>query len=165
MKELILIRHAKSSWENRALTDFDRPLNYRGQHDAPFMGEKLAASGFVPELIITSPAVRTLQTADLFAKALGYPPDKLIQEPTMYEANIQDLLAIIHKIPDTHERVALFGHNPGMTSLCYVLSLHDVENIPTCGMAVIRVDVQSWQDVVPKKGEFVMFDYPKRYKT
>lgn len=163
MKQLILIRHAKSSWKNPDLADFDRPLNKRGLRDAPLMGEKLASQGYVPDFMISSPAARARQTTQLLAEKLGFPPAKIEWQPQIYEANVANLLSVINGIPDACNRAALVGHNPGLTSLCYVLTQHDVQNIPTCGIVVVGLKLQTWREVAPKCGEFVLFDFNKRH--
>src|SRR6476659_2397420 len=107
MKTLFLIRHAKSSWDDTALPDKDRPLGDRGRRDAPKMGKRLAKRDVKPDLILSSPARRALTTAESVAKKLDY---KLT-------GAVHDLLNVIHKVGDKLERVMLFGHNPELTEL------------------------------------------------
>jgi phosphohistidine phosphatase len=164
MKQLYLIRHAKSSWKDPDLTDMERPLNKRGKHDAPFMGERLSRYNVQPDLIISSPANRALSTAKLIAKEIGYPNKRIAANESAYLAGVQALLTIIRGIDASYSRVMLFGHNPGLTELAVYLSKHQVENIPTCGVFCIDFHVDSWRDVSEGNGIFAFFDYPKKHQ-
>ena len=164
MKRLYLIRHAKSSWKDPDLTDMERPLNKRGKHDAPFMGERLSRYNVQPDLLISSPAKRALSTAKLIAKEIGYPSKDIAANESAYLAGVPSLLNTIHGIDDSHSRVMLFGHNPGLTELAVYLSNHHVDNIPTCGIFCIDFDVDSWKDVSERTGSFAFFDYPKKHQ-
>ena len=164
MKSLTLIRHAKSSWKNPDQADFERPLNKRGKKDAPLMAEKLAANMARPDLILSSSAKRAIDTAKIFAEKLDYPKSNIVQQRSIYEAGLSELLDIIHAIDDTHSSVLLFGHNPGFTYLGELLTNHEVENIPTCGIFAMQFAVSSWREIAPATGTLVSFDYPKRYK-
>lgn len=121
MKTLFLIRHAKSSWDDTALPDKDRPLNDRGRRDAPKMGERLAKRDVKPDLILSSPAVRALRTAEIIAKKLDY-RRKIVVNERLYAVGADDLLDVIHQLGDKVERVMLFGHNPELTELAHRLS-------------------------------------------
>src|SRR5687768_1175410 len=112
MKELILVRHAKSSWKDQDLTDFERPLNKRGKRDAPFMGGLLKKITQSPDLIISSPAARALSTAKIIAKELDFPVDKIKKDIKIYLAEEVELFKIVKKISDKHQRIILVGHNP-----------------------------------------------------
>ncbi len=102
MKRVYLVRHAKSDWKRIGLADRDRPLNKRGKRDAPVMGQRLAARGVKPDLIVTSPAKRARKTAKVFAKELGYPKDEIVVEERVYEGGVEDLWDIIRGTDDTH---------------------------------------------------------------
>lgn len=161
MKRLTLVRHAKSSWKDRDLSDFDRPLNKRGKHDAPMMGERLAKLKFMPDQIVTSPAKRAIKTAQIIARAIGYPQKKILEQRGVYDADRTVLLQIIQGFDDAFRHVMLFGHNPAFTYFANDF-IHDyIENIPTCGIVCIDFDVRSWADIGPGKGHLVFFDYPK----
>lgn len=162
MKRLYLIRHAKSSWDNPALPDFRRPLNKRGKQDAPVMGQRLANQRELPELIVSSPAVRALVTAQTIADQIGYPIDQILEDPDIYEGTIATLLHVVHGVSDSHERAALVGHNPGLTFLANTLGSTRIDNIPTCGVVQIDLAIARWQDVAPGVGTTVDFDYPKK---
>jgi len=133
-KTLYLLRHAKSSWKDLSLSDFDRPLNKRGKHDAPFMAEKMKAKGISPENIISSPAKRAKKTARVFSEVLESP---LYLVPKLYEGNIEEMLWIINKAFETQDEVMLVGHNPELTFLNDLLSDKKIVNIPTAGIVAI----------------------------
>lgn len=162
MKTLLLTRHAKSSWDDPALPDFDRPLNKRGKHDAPRMGKWLAKQDIIPSRIISSPARRARNTAKVFAKALAFPVEKIRYEDSLYGADCQQLLMLIRQISDHHDRILLVGHNPGITDAVNNLTDADVANVPTCGVAVIEFTANSWEEVTGKSGELQAFYIPKQ---
>lgn len=162
MKRLVLLRHAKSSWKDASLADFDRPLNKRGKQDAPMMGQRLAGRGLAPDSIVSSPARRARHTARSVAEALDYPEDEIVFEAAIYEAGVADLLQVARHLDDSDDEVVLVGHNPGFTDLCNLLSGETIDNLPTCAAACIVFDLPSWGQIGPQTGELVFFDYPKR---
>ena len=139
MKTLFLIRHAKSSWDDTALPDKDRPLNDRGRRDAPKMGERLAKRDVKPSLILSSPAVRALRTAEIIAKKLDYRRKDIVVTERLYAAEADDLLDVIHQLGHKVERVMLFGHNPELTELAHRLS-GEITHMPTCVVAEFTFD-------------------------
>ncbi len=163
MKRLYLVRHAKSSWKDLSLDDFDRPLNKRGKQDAPFMGKRVKKYKMLPDLIISSPAKRAAKTAKIIAKEIGFPKKKIIYDASIYEAGMASLITVVRNIDDLANEVMLFGHNPGLTILAEDLTNAQVDNIPTCGIFCIDFDVNSWKEIEEGKGRVVFFDYPKKY--
>ena len=161
MKTLFLIRHAKSSWGDTALPDEDRPLNDRGRRDAPKMGERLAKRDVKPDLILSSPAMRALETAEIIAKKLDYRRKDIVVDGRLYAVGADELLDVIHKLGDKLERVMLFGHNPGLTELAHRLS-SKIAHMPTCAVAEFTFDAKSWSKIGKVKLAKVAFDYPKR---
>ena len=165
MKTIIMVRHAKSSWKDPSLDDFDRPLNKRGKRNAPFMGEKLKERQIMPDLILSSPAKRARKTAIAVAKAIGYPKKKIKYDDNMYHPSARYLLEMVRNQDDKNETIMLFGHNPDFNDFADMLLKHNpIYNIPTTGVYCIRFDVDSWKKLREGKGESVFFDYPKRYK-
>lgn len=160
-KRLTLVRHAKSDWADPALDDFDRPLNARGARDAPEMAARLVARKLVPTLILTSPALRALTTARVFAGALGCPARRLRQVPEAYLASPEQLLEIVRGAGSA-AHVMLVGHNPGIAELALRLAT-DQESIdmPTCAVASYRVPVAHWKDLAFGRAERDHYDYPK----
>jgi phosphohistidine phosphatase len=165
MKTLILIRHAKSSWDDPDLDDRDRPLNGRGKRDAPLMGAVLRKRGLSPDRIISSPARRALKTAKLIAALIDFPASQIAVDDRIYLAAAQTLLDVIQELPDEPNQVMLFGHNPGFTELVSVLTGTGVGNVPTCGVVSIEFAVDSWAAVSPAAGRLKFFDYPKQHRS
>jgi phosphohistidine phosphatase len=145
MKTLYLLRHAKSSWDDSSVSDFDRPLNERGEKAAPFVGSLMKERGMTPEAIISSPAKRAKQTAKLVAKAAEF-PSKISYDERIYEASTARLLAVMGEIADGIDSVMIVGHNPGMESLIWYLT-GKMEPMPTAALAVIELNVDRWSDV------------------
>ncbi|MFC2173317.1 histidine phosphatase family protein [Acidobacteriota bacterium] len=164
MKNLTIIRHAKSSWSFPDLTDFERPLNKRGKKDAPLMGKVLAEAGLKPDIIISSSAERAKGTAVEIAEKTGYKPTKIIFEPAIYGAHVDTLLDIVRSIKDKHDHAFLFGHNPGFFDLALCLTLGPLERLVTCGVVRTKLDVDSWSQVVEGCGELIEYIYPRLYK-
>ena len=145
MKHLTLIRHAKSSWKNPLLNDFDRPLNKRGKHDAPLMGHSIKNTLSTPDLILSSPARRTCKTIAMIAKIIDYPEKNILYKEDMYHAGTDELAAIIRKIDNLYSYVFICGHNPGITGLANYLCDDIIDNIPTCGLVQIRFGLEKWE--------------------
>lgn len=162
MKLLTLIRHAKSSWKEPGMEDFARPLNGRGKRDAAAMGQRLAAEGFLPDVIVSSPAKRARSTAARMGKEIGYPKSDIVFEEGIYHATSDRLLLIVRALDDSLDHVALVGHNPGFSELSGLLSQDYVGDMPTCGIVRLQLPVASWQEVKRKCGGLLDFDYPKR---
>ncbi|MBU0495276.1 MAG: histidine phosphatase family protein [Chloroflexi bacterium] len=162
MKTLILVRHAKSSWQHPGLTDHDRPLNARGRRDAPIMGQRLAQRGVSPDLLITSPAVRTQATVAAIAQTIGYPAAEIQVDDELYHASVFTWLTVIRSQDDDLDCVLYCGHNPGLTELVDTLSFLHLDNVPTCGIIELCFDVSAWIDVERARLTQADFDYPKR---
>ena len=146
MKTLILVRHAKSSRDDPALPDRERPLNDRGLKDAPMMGQRLAKAHVKPDLIVSSPAVRALTTAQAIAREIGYDEHHVEVDERLYATSSDALLAIVHTLDKKLDRVMLFGHNPEFTALAHRLS-DEVVDMPTCAVAEFRYDTKTWADI------------------
>ena len=161
MKVLTLVRHAKSSWKNAYLADIDRPLNKRGKRDAPMMGRRLAQQGYYTDVMVSSPAVRALATAEAIAVEIEYPWEEIVVDQRLYGADVTDWLEVIHTLDNAWERVMCIGHNPGMTDLVDYLAPYQVDNVPTCGIVELKLDVDRWALVGRVEPTEVSFDYPK----
>lgn len=160
-KTLYLVRHAKSSWDDPSLADRDRPLNERGLSSAPDMGRRLAAQGHKPDLVISSPARRALSTAKKLAKEMGYRESKVITDEHLYFSGTRSMVDLLEKLDDKHKKVMIVGHNPAMTSLLNILCDSEVENMPTCAVAMIEFDMESWSELTMTDGELMDYEYPK----
>lgn len=163
MKTLYLIRHAKSSRDNRDIPDFERPLNERGEKDAPFIAEVLKKKNVNVDLILSSPALRALTTAKIFAKELGISEKEIVADENIYEASRKDLVNVLLKIDDSKNNVILFGHNPGLTYLSNYICDFETDNIPTCGIIGMQLEFDSWKYIGSKSCGFKFFEYPKKY--
>jgi phosphohistidine phosphatase len=161
MKKLLIIRHAKSSWEDFTVSDFDRPLNDRGKRDAPMMAERIAARNITPDFVLTSPAKRARKTADLFAKALHVPTENIAEIPALYEAGISAFYEAVAAAPVSASTIMLVSHNPGITAFVNDLSAIKVDDMPTCAVFAVSCNITEWSDfhVAPK--DYLFFDYPK----
>jgi phosphohistidine phosphatase len=160
-KILYLVRHAKSSWKDASLADIERPLNKRGFRNAPLMAEWLVAQPEPPEFIVSSPANRALTTARAMAEALGQGPERIQVEQDLYFAGTHGMLRTLERVDDAFQRVMMVGHNPVMTRLLNQLSGADVWNMPTCAIAVIAFDMDSWGLVDCTAGELLAYQTPK----
>lgn len=162
MKKLFLIRHAKSSWANNDLEDFERPLNNRGKISADFMGKKLAESGIKPDSIISSPAKRTQRTSERIAQKVSYPNIDIHYFSELYLGDVKDYLSVINDVSDEHECIFIVGHNPGITVFLDYLCCEFADMV-TCAIAEIEFDLNSWAEVSRKTGMLKSFSYPKKY--
>lgn len=160
-KKVYLIRHAKSSWDDEGLDDFERPLGKRGKKDAPFMAQLLKRQNIMPDIIISSPAQRAKRTAETIADGIGY--NNILFLDDIYEASLQTLKKVLSKLDDGYGTVFLVGHNPSLNELAEYFTGFG-ENIPTCGIAEIEFACKKWSDIDPKNAKLVSFIYPKMYK-
>ena len=162
MKSLAILRHAKSSWDDHGLADFERPLADRGRRDAPMMATRLAERGLKPDLVITSPAARAEQTAELVTAGLGTIAVETRRDARLYLASPGDLLEVIRSIDEPFANVILVGHNPGLTLLGNLL-LPELKllNLPTCGVIAMRCTIELWSEIDPSTTSLEFYDYPK----
>ncbi|MDY0179714.1 histidine phosphatase family protein [Aliarcobacter skirrowii] len=163
MRELILIRHAKSDWSNPLLDDFERPLNKRGEKNAPFMAKILKKEIQKPDLIISSPSFRTKLTLEYFLKEFEY-KGEVIFEKSIYEAPYLNLLKAIKNIDDKYKTIFLIGHNPGLNDLANFLLGSFEDNIPTSGVLKIDFDTNSWKNISKDNSKLIFFKYPKMFE-
>ncbi len=162
MKTICLVRHAKSSWDYPELDDFDRPLNSRGRHDAPFMARQLLERTIVPELVVSSPANRAAATARTIAAQLHYPLERVRYEAELYDAGVEDLLGVIGRIDAAVGTLLLVGHNPGLTALADRLLGAPLGNIPTAGVCGLALDIPTWEGAGRQRAGLLFFDFPKK---
>ncbi len=161
MKYLYLIRHAKSSWSDLSLSDFDRPLNKRGKRDAPFMGGRMASFAQRPEVIVSSPAKRARKTARIIGAHIGFSKKDITLIKKLYTFSSEPIIEVIRKTEDSISSMALVGHNQGLTECAELLTSKLLENVPTCGIVLIEFPLLSWNLVEAGKGKLLLFDYPK----
>jgi phosphohistidine phosphatase len=164
VKTLYIVRHAKSSWDHDGISDFERPLNKRGHHDAPMMGAVLVGHGARPHLIRSSAAERAIHTARLLAGALSCSEEDIVADEGMYGAGPLELVDVIAGFPEDAREAMVVGHNPTMFMLAYRLGGFDAENLPTCGIVCIDFEMESWKDVRNVRGRIRYFEYPKKHR-
>ncbi len=162
MKQLLICRHAKSSWKNPELADIARPLNRRGKRNALLMGERLAARGMIPDFTLSSPAKRAGKTAVRLCKGMKVSRKLISINDAIYDTDSRGLLNVISKTDDRYYRLMLIGHNPELTLLVNHLAPVNIYNVPTCGIVAFSLAVNSWQDVQQAQAELLFFDYPKK---
>jgi phosphohistidine phosphatase len=160
-KQLLIVRHAKSDWDNASLSDFNRPLNKRGIKNAAIIGDKLIKKSFHPDLVISSPALRALSTCEAVCEKLGIDNSEIEINSNIYEASQQQLLKIINSIDNDFDKVAMFGHNNGVTDLTVYLTDADIFNIPTSGMVLISFPFENWNMISKGTGEVIFYEFPK----
>jgi phosphohistidine phosphatase len=160
MKTLLLLRHAKSDWENASLRDFDRPLAARGERDAPRIGKALRKRGPVPDLIISSPAARAKGTIEAVAKAAKLNPEIRFEE-VVYGASSPELIKLIRGLPDQKSCVLLVGHNPGFEDVCGRLT-GSQQRMPTAALAHIEFQIDRWEDIDDGDGKLIWLLTPKQ---
>lgn len=160
MKTLLLIRHAKSSWDNLNTPDVERPLNDRGKKDAPEMAKRLLKAGIRPDRIVSSPARRARHTAELFARELGLDEKGIVIQTELYHAQPATFQQVILGLNDEDDTVAIFSHNPGITAFVNTLGATRLDNMPTCAVFAVKSGSSKWSEFLSGP-EFLLFDYPK----
>jgi len=161
-KTLVLVRHAKSSWKEVGLADRERPLSGRGKRDAPRMGARLARRDARPELLVTSPAVRAVQTAEAMAVAFGRGPADFLVDEGLYDAGPEELMAVVRRFDDQVRHAMLVGHNPALTELANRLAECAIENVPTCGVVILRLATDTWTTAGDCPATLLEFLSPKK---
>ncbi|MCF8236631.1 MAG: histidine phosphatase family protein [Saprospiraceae bacterium] len=165
MKELFLVRHAKSSWDYPDLQDIERPLGARGKRDAPFMAEIIREKGVHPDKLVSSTARRAQDTALYFGKAFDRPVWDIELVDQIYEAFPDDLQTVVSGMDSQWDTVLMFGHNPGFTvyanRFCHGFRF---DNVPTCGIVHIRSEVDDWRDFLPGQAKVEAWFFPKEYR-
>jgi len=161
MKHILFVRHAKSDWSDGTLSDFQRPLNSRGKHDAPLMAKYLQDKGLQPTYLLSSPANRALSTAQLFAEVFRMEKESIATDESLYEAFTAQLIDAVKTLPDEHDTVAIFSHNPSITSAVAQFAESYIGNIPTCGVGVISFEGKRWADFSPENADLSQLLFPK----
>lgn len=166
MKELVLIRHAKSDWTNESIKDIDRPLNERGYSDAYYLADWYKTEFGLPELIVSSPATRAINTAFIFCRILGIKESAVKIADELYESTLEEYLHTIAQLDNKLNKVMIFGHNPVITNLTNDLNKDLLfENIPTCGIVKIGFTAANWNDIAEMKdGKLLLNKFPKSFK-
>ncbi len=162
MKRLTLVRHAQADAQLADQSDWERPLNRRGLLDAAEMAKRLKAQRLKPDLILCSPALRTRQTAEPFAKCFALSNDKIIFEDNLYLADTKHLLECVHNAGDMHH-LMLIAHNPGISEFAHwVAKDYEVDSMTTCAVFTAEFDIKTWRELTAGSGVNAALDYPQR---
>jgi phosphohistidine phosphatase len=161
MKSVIIIRHAKSSWDSIEVSDFDRPLNDRGKEDAPKMAKRLLERNVSIDAFISSSAKRARKTAALFIKEFEGDKEQIILMPTLYLAGPDAFYDAIANAPASAKTIAVFAHNPGITEFANELTDVRIDDMPTCAIFAVKADIKDWSEFKDAEKEYWFFDYPK----
>jgi phosphohistidine phosphatase len=160
MKTLLLMRHAKSNWKETDLADHERPLNNRGQKDAPRMGSILLDRELVPQQLLSSSALRARETAEAVAKVSGF-QGEIGYLDRLYLAEAEEYMTVLRELQDTIERVMVIGHNPGLETLLQLLT-NRTESLPTAVIAHLILPIQHWNELTSNtQGELIDIWRPK----
>ena len=162
MKILTIVRHAKSSWKDTRLSDRKRPLNKRGERDAPEMGRRIHEHGIRPSLIITSPAKRAWTTAKIIAQEINYPLEFLQREDGLYLASVNAILDTIVAQDNGFNNLMIVGHNPGLTDFANFLVPGLTNNLPTAGVVSVEIDRDDWSLYTQPQAKLLVHDWPKK---
>lgn len=144
MKTLIILRHGKSSWDDSTLRDIDRPLLNKGKSRTQLIADYLKNNGLVPDLIISSPAIRAYETAVIAALNLNYRPEAIRKNDDLYFVNTEKYFEAVYSTPDELEKIMIVGHNPMITDFCNYFLTIKINNLPTSGLAVFNLHTDSW---------------------
>ena len=161
MKTLLIIRHAKSAWDDPFLSDFDRTLTERGKSDAAMMAKRIINNSIKIDCIVSSPAKRAKKTAKIFMKEFEKNKKDLLLIPSLYEASVKDFYDAVENLDDKNDTVALFSHNPGITEFVNSLECSPIYNMPTCAVFALKIETDYWKEFGHAEKEFLFFDYPK----
>ena len=161
MKKLLIIRHAKSSWDYD-VNDKDRPLNNRGINDANLLSKHLINKVKDVDFVYSSPAIRALHTCAIFMRNLDLNFDRFLIEKKLYDFSGIDVKNFIKSLNDDYNTVMIFGHNYAFTSLVNELGDTTIENLPTSGMAIVELDLNQWHDL--RKGKTKQIIVPKELR-
>jgi phosphohistidine phosphatase len=159
---LYLVRHAKSDWAYEGLSDIDRPLNERGYRDAPVMAARVAKLGHEPDRIVSSPAIRALTTALIFARQFEHEASSVALEPRLYEASPAAFIHLLGEQVDAVHKLMVVAHNPTLTDVANDLGGVAISNVPTAAVVCVRFEAGSWAEALRQPGKLEFFEYPKK---
>ncbi len=161
-RKLFIVRHGKSSWDHEGLADIDRPLANRGIRNAGEMAERLLAKNLVPQLLLSSPANRALNTALIMSNCWGIGAENLQVHESLYDAYISEIEQVIAGVPADIKSLAIFGHNPSSTAYGNKFLEHPLDNLPTAGVVIVTLESKNWEGIRRKHVKETYVDYPKR---
>ena len=162
MKKLILIRHAKSSWKDMSLADFNRPLNGRGKSDGPLMASYLSNRFDNFDFLHSSSSVRTFETSKYFIEQIQF--GEIQYDDSLYHCSATSILNMIRSYSDNYQSVMIIAHNPGLTNLINNITNVSLDNLPTTGLAEIEFNINSWSNISYENSNLVDLKFPKQLK-
>ena len=162
MKTLFLVRHAKSDQGIDGIEDIDRPLNTRGYRDAHSMSSAMKEKMLLPDLIVTSPAIRAFSTALIFCRNFNFNPDDIIIKSALYDSSVKDYLKVVTQADDKFSNILLFGHNPIISDFANSLASAITESLPTCSIVGITSNCKYWENFEESECELLFYDFPKK---
>jgi phosphohistidine phosphatase len=162
MKKLYLVRHAKSDWTYEGLPDIDRPLNEKGYRNAHYMSKHLGSKKHIPDGVITSHAIRAINTALIFSRNLGFPENRISIDPNLYQSTVETFITQLSGIHEDLKNVFVFAHNPTITKLVNVLTDSNITDMPTCSIACIEYRENSWK--ATQSAALLWVDFPKNHQ-
>ncbi len=161
MKQVCLVRHAKAVGKNIGIPDFERSLEPRGVRDSRAMAQRLADDGIMPDLLITSPAYRALETAREFAHQYAIPMEQVVRNEGLYYNRAESFVDIVRQCDNAASLIMLFGHNPTFTEFAELLAPEFEQNMPKAAAVLIAFEIERWSELQPGSGRLVRFDSPK----
>jgi len=162
MKSLIIVRHCKSSWADLSLSDFDRPLNKRGNIDGELMSNYLREKEKKIDKLILSTSKRTRLTSKYFTEKIHFDSISYLDE--LYHASYSDIINIISKVENNFNSIMVIGHNPGLTELINQYTIMNIYNLPTTGVVKVEFKGDKWERITENKGIIVYKKFPKELK-
>ena len=161
MKKLVVVRHGKSSWKHD-LPDDKRPLKSRGKTDAKLVSKHFKSKNVLPDIVLSSPAVRAFTTCEIFCENLNLPIENVEVIENLYDFQGDNVIEILKNLDNNYDIVMIFGHNHAFTSICNIFGDKFIDNLPTSGLVVINLDIDSWGDL--KQGQTELIIFPKDLK-
>lgn len=161
MKTLYLVRHGKSSWEDIALQDYERPLLEKGKRRTYKVADNLISREVTPDLILSSHAKRAYTTAGIIARKLGYPKENIAIDDLLYFSGQQAMESIIFGLDDQLEKVMLVGHNPDMTNFANIFLENKTDYLPTSAVVCVQFETTNWKEIFSAKREVLFIISPK----
>jgi phosphohistidine phosphatase len=164
MKTIYLVRHANAGWTNSNLPDFERTLSGKGRRDAAEMATRLLGKGVRPEIVISSPAVRALETAEIFGEIMGFDMDSVRMEYAIYSGDVDALHGIVAQLPQECQSAMLFGHNPNVSLFGSWLTGKPFGQMETCGVLRLDLSANDWEDADEGSVEMAWYLWPKSHQ-
>jgi phosphohistidine phosphatase len=159
-KHLFIVRHGSSPGSNNSISDFDRTLDEQGIHDSQVISERFSGNDNLPNRILTSPAIRALHSATIFARTFNYLISDITIQDEIYLADKNIMLDIIKHTDNKVQSLMIFGHNPTFTDLANHFLNIKIDTIPSSGIVGLKFELESWSNINRVKTISSFFDHP-----